>query len=244
MRTLKWILPILFLAFSLSSCIIDIDDNGPGGCVSADGPVTSAILDLGRVEGIDLGIPATVFISQGEEQMIEVEAQDDVIDQIETTVRAGIWKINYDRCVRNESSIRIYITVKELTSLTISGSGEIISQTDLVVDDLDVNIEGSGDIDLALEADDIDAEIEGSGSMRFEGKADALNINISGSGDFQCFNLESRKASVRISGSGDAELWVLEELDVDITGSGDVFYLGNPSLNVSVSGSGGIVDAN
>lgn len=244
MRTLKWILPACILAFSLSSCIIDINDDGPGGCIRADGPVTSEILDLGRIEGIDLGIPATVFISQGDEQMVEVEAQEDVIDQIETTVRAGIWNIDFDRCVRNESSIRIYLTVKELTSITISGSGEVISQTELVVDDLDVNIEGSGDIDLAIKADDIDARIEGSGSMRFDGAADALNINITGSGDFQCFKLESRKASVKISGSGDAELWVLEELDVDITGSGDVFYIGSPSLNVSVSGTGGVVDAN
>jgi autotransporter translocation and assembly factor TamB len=244
MRTFKWIIPVCFLAFGVSSCIIDIDDDSPGGCVKADGPVTSEILELSRIEGIDLGIPATVFISQGDEQMVEVEAQDDVIDQIETTVRAGIWKIEYDRCVKNESSIRIYITVKELTSIAISGSGEIISQTQLVVDDLDVSIEGSGDIDLELQADDIDANIEGSGSIRFDGIADALNINITGSGDFQCFNLEARKASVNISGSGDAELFVTEQLDVNITGSGDVFYKGGPSLNVSVSGSGGVVDAN
>jgi len=158
MRTLKWILPSCFLALSLSSCIIDIDDD-LGGCVRAEGPVSSEEFDLGRIEGIDLAIPATVFLSQGEEQRVEIEAQDDVIDQIETDVRAGIWTIEYDRCVKNESSIRIYITVKELTSVKISGSGEVISQTTLVVDDLDVGISGSGDIDLALEADDIDRAV-------------------------------------------------------------------------------------
>ena len=243
MKTLKWILPLCLLTLGLSSCIIEVNDD-PGGCVKAEGIVSSEILDLGRIDGIDLAIPATVFISQGEEQEVEIEAQDDVINQISTTVRGGIWTIEYDRCVKNESSIRIYITVKDLTSVDISGSGEILSQGTLIVDDLDVGITGSGDIDLALEADDIDAKISGSGSIRFDGTADALNINITGSGDFQCFNLEARKASIKISGSGDAEMWVTEELDVDIAGSGDVFYKGSPSLNVSVSGSGGVVDAN
>ncbi len=243
MRTLKWIFPGLVMAFSLSSCILDIDDN-LGGCIRAEGPVTSEMLELGRIEGIDLAIPATVFLTQGAEQSVEIEAQEEVIDQLETSVRGGIWDIEYDRCVKNESSIRIYITLPELTSLKISGSGEIISQNKLVVDDLEVEIPGSGDIDLVLEADDIEARISGSGSIRFEGIADALDINIPGSGDLKCYNLEARKASVKISGSGDAELWVTEDLDVDISGSGDVFYKGSPSLNVSVSGSGGVVDAN
>ncbi len=243
MRTLKWILPVMLLSLGLSSCIIEVNDDN-GGCVRAEGPVSSEILDLGRIDGIDLAIPATVFISQGEDQEVEIEAQDDVINQIKTTVRGGIWTIEFDRCVRNESSIRIYLTVKELTSVKISGSGEIVSQGSLIVDDLDVGISGSGDIDLSLEADDIDAKVSGSGSMRFDGTADALDISISGSGDFQCFNLETRKATVKISGSGDAEMWVTQELDVNIAGSGDVFYKGNPSLNVSVSGSGGVVDAN
>ncbi len=243
MRTLKSIFPGLLLAFSLSSCILDIGDN-LGNCVRADGPVRSEILELGRIEGIDLAIPATVFLTQGPEQIVEIEAQEEVIDQLETAVRGGIWEIEYDRCVSNESSIRIYITIPEITSLQISGSGEIISQNELLVDDLDIGIKGSGDVDLALVADDIDANISGSGSMRFEGSADALNINIAGSGDFKCYNLEARKVRVKISGSGDAELWVTEELDVDISGSGDVFYKGSPSLNVSISGSGGVVDAN
>ncbi|MEL7120257.1 MAG: head GIN domain-containing protein [Bacteroidota bacterium] len=242
-KTLNWLLPIIFIMFFLSSCIFDIDDDF-GGCIRADGPIRTAEFNLNDFDGIDLAIDAEVYIRQGEFQTVEVQAQDEALDQLETRVRSGIWRIEYDRCIRREDRVRIFITVPEITYLKISGSGKIVSENVLVTDDLVISIEGSGDIDLALDSDDIEANISGSGAIALEGIADVMDCNVSGSGDFRCFPLEVRRANVRISGSGDIEVYVLDQLDVRITGSGDVFYRGIPNLNISVSGSGDVVDAN
>lgn len=244
MKQLKWILPLAFLSLFLSGCIIDLDDDDNGRCINPDGPIVSEEVSLSRIEGINLSLPATVYVTQGEEQKVEIEAQDEIIDLIDKSVRGGIWDIAIDGCIRDAAKVTIYITSPEWTSLKISGEGNIISTNQLVVDDIDIDITGSGDIDVAIDADDIHSMITGSGDISLDGKADELDMTIKGSGDYKCFTLESRKASIDISGSGDAELFVTESLDVRISGSGDIFYKGSPNLSISISGSGDIVDSN
>ena len=40
-----------------------------------------------------------------------------IIDEIELDVRNGIWKIEFNRCVRDIDQLRIFITMPTLTSL-------------------------------------------------------------------------------------------------------------------------------
>lgn len=235
----------MITAFSVSGCFIDIDDdpfNGP--CVRGDGPIVTEEFDLDRIDAIDLSLPATVYLRQGDVQVVEVEGQADVLDEINRDVRSGLWKIETNRCVRNLEELRIFITVPNLTEVKISGSGKVISENTFVIDDIELRISGSGDFDMGLDADDINAVISGSGNMKLDGIADNLRFQCSGSGDLQAFNLDARKGTIEITGSGDAEVSVAEALNVRISGSGDVFYRGRPSLNVSITGSGKVIDAN
>jgi len=247
MKSLKWIyLLSIASAFTLSGCFIDIDEDGFGDstCLRGSGPVISEELTLNRIDAIDLKLPGTVYLRQGEEQKVVVEAQANIIDYLERTVKGGQWDIEVDRCVRDMEEVRIFITVPELVGITISGAGKVITENEIVGDDIDVGIPGSGSISLVCDADDLNVEITGSGSLSLEGLADEIRYRVSGSGDLKAFKLRARKGEVNISGSGDVEVFVTEELNVFITGSGDVLYQGNPSLNVSISGSGEVIDAN
>ncbi|MFN7116575.1 MAG: head GIN domain-containing protein [Saprospiraceae bacterium] len=248
MKTIKHILIALFSASLLiftPGCLFDFDDDEDFfGCVNGDGSIVSEEINLRDFDGIDLRISADVYVRQGAEQRVVIEGQRNIIDEIERDVDNGIWEIETDRCIRSYDDLRIYITVPDVTLLRVSGSGDIVSENTLVVDDIELSISGSGTIDAALDADDINAKISGSGDILLEGEADQLVLTISGSGDFRAFNLPLRSANVTISGSGDVDVRVEDELDVRISGSGDVNYKGNPRVDARVSGSGRVVNAN
>lgn len=247
MKTIKFLFALLLTGSTLfTGCFVDInDDDSLFGCMDADGPVTTVELDLEEVTGIALAMEARVELTQGPEQTIIVEGKSDIFDELDLDVNnQGVWTIRTVDCVRDVDNLIFYVTVPDLRDVTVSGSGEVYSTNTFVIEDIDLHISGSGEIDLALDADDIDAHISGSGKTKLEGTADELNINISGSGDLRAFDLFTRKVDVRISGSGDAEVRASERLDVRISGSGDVFYKGNPLLEVSISGSGEVIDAN
>ena len=245
MSKLKWILFALAAVMVMPSCFIDIDDDDSFfGCVNGEGPIVSENLDLPSFTGVELSISGTVFIKQGPDQEVVIEGQQNIIDEIELDVRNGIWEIETRGCVRNLDELNVFITIPDIRFLKISGSGRIISENVLIVNDIEMHISGSGDMDIGLEADDIESKISGSGTIFMEGLADELDLMISGSGDYRAFDLESRIAFIEIRGSGSAEVTVTEELNVKISGSGDVLYKGNPSLNVEITGSGQVIDAN
>ncbi len=249
MNTIKKILILCISASALifsPGCFIDFDDDDDFfGCVKADGAIVNEVINMASFDAIDLKIAGKVYIRQGNEQRVEIEAPRRLIDEMEFDVRNGEWEIETDRCVRYDSrDLKIFITLPNFTSVAISGSGDIISENTLVIGDLNLRISGSGNIDLAVDADDINTLISGSGDVFLEGSADVLDLIISGSGDFRGFNLLANAAKILISGSGDVEVNVDDTLDVRITGSGDVRYKGTPAINTQISGSGKVINAN
>ncbi len=244
-RKLSWLMLAIAGIFTINGCFIDVDDDdGFFNCVDGSGPVVTETINVPNFTGISLEISATVLISQGPVQEVVVEGKGNIIDELELDVNNGVWEIDTDRCVRDIGDLKIFITVPDLSVLKISGSGDIISENTFVIGDIEMNISGSGTMDVEMEADDIDAAISGSGELFLSGSADELKCRISGSGDLRAFNMQCRIAELNISGSGDAEVRVSDNLDVRISGSGDVFYKGNPTLNVQISGSGSVVDSN
>lgn len=249
MFNFKSVLLILFGGLTLMApgCFIDLDfddDDDVFGCERGRGGTVVERLDLDAFHSIVLANDADVFLRQGPIQEVEVEAQSNIIDLLETRVRNGEWVIGYEDCVRDHDRVRIYITLPDIRELTLSGSGDIYGENIFYLGDVSVRITGSGDVDLEMEADDLDLLISGSGDLALSGLCDGQRTTISGSGDLQAFNLDSRTANIRISGSGDAEVFVTQFLDVLITGSGNVYYKGDPDIDVTITGSGRLIDTN
>lgn len=233
---------LLGLCLLTNGCFLEDEDWL--GCVDGDGPIISESLDVDDFDGIQLEMEAEVFITQGPDFEVSVEGKENIIDEIDTDVRSGIWRIEADQCVRDVDELRIFITMPVIRSLSISGSGSIRGENFFEVDDIDLAISGSGYLDLGLKADDIEVRISGSGDLELEGEADELDARISGSGDINAFRMTVNEAEVQISGSGDTEITVTDILRGRISGSGDILYKGKPAIDVAVSGSGVVRDAN
>lgn len=207
--------------------------------VNGEGPNNSQELNIDDFTGIHLAISAEVRIRQGSPQSVSIDAQQNIIDLIETDVNDGIWKIKTSENIRNHKPIQIDITVSELAYAKISGSGNIIGETAFTnADDFATGISGSGDIRLEVQADEISASISGSGDIELSGSADELTIGVSGAGDIDAEDLVAQDVEVRVSGSGDCRVHAASELDVRVSGSGDVKYKGSPRVTSRVSGSG------
>lgn len=239
------ILALLFGVFTLGGCFIDInDDGGIFNCVDGDGPWETRTLDIETFKSVKLSMSLDVYITQGDEFSVEVEGKADIIDELELDVHGNTWEIETDRCVRDIGNMKVYITMPDIESLSIPGSGDIFGENEFVVDDIELRISGSGDMDLVLDAENVDATIPGSGEIWLEGSSQILDLHISGSGDFNGFNFICNDVEVRISGSGDARVHAIDNLYANISGSGDVYYKGDPDIDYNISGSGDIIESN
>lgn len=212
--------------------------------ITGTGNEVTKTIDLPTITGIGLGINADVFIKQGAKQEITIKAQENIIENIMKEVKNGDWRIEFDKKVRKHDGIEIHITLSELKSLAVGGSGEITGEGKFKnVNELDLSIGGSGEIEIDVEAKKISCSLGGSGEMELAGSCSDLRISLSGSGEIKAYDLKATRCTVNVAGSGEVKINVSEELDVSLAGSGDVSYKGSPKVNSSIVGSGDVEKA-
>lgn len=259
---------VLVMALSTLGCVCGGIDFGAvrlGGVktVRGSGKVETEKRQVSDFTGVELATMGNLSIEVGEREELIIEAEDNLLEYIETEVRGGTLEIGTRDHItlRNKRSLHYYLTVKELDEILICGSGDV-EAPDLEAERFSVTICGSGDLEMGdLEADTLKVKISGSGDMGMEDLyADALEVDITGSGDldiaggdikgqditisgsgeYRAKRLESAEAEVRITGSGSATIRVSDYLNTRISGSGDVRYVGSPSVDQTVTGSGDV----
>ncbi|MBO5679215.1 MAG: DUF2807 domain-containing protein, partial [Bacteroidaceae bacterium] len=76
----------------------------------------------------------------------------------------------------------------------------------------------------------VSVNINGSGDVQLAGKAREAHYDINGSGDIDCDQLHCLHVNAAINGSGDIECYASESINANINGSGDVDCIGQPKI--------------
>jgi len=199
---------------------------------------------VGDFTGIHQSTSADVFITSGNENTIEVKADQHVIDKLTTKVENGILLIGTEGNFRNVRTLEVYITMKRLDYIKNSGSGDISCRGNMPGNDVKISINGSGDMEADLEAKNMEISISGSGDVELSGVRGNFSLSVSGSGDVEAEALQLENCKVSIQGSGDVRLkGATSHLLVKQNGSGDLNTYGLKAVDVEVnnSGSGDVV---
>jgi hypothetical protein len=201
--------------------------------------------DVKGFDRISYGISGSLKVSIGPEFKVVLEGDKDDIREVITEVSDGRLRIRMSnwRFSFNEK-VNVWVTLPELTGLSVSGSGNAEVLDPLRnLDDLNLNVSGSGKLKTAeVVTGELDCSISGSGDIFMaSGNADHGDISISGSGSYSGPDFEIDDLEVRVSGSGSCLCRAGNSIRAGISGSGNVTYNGNPEkIDARVSGSGHI----
>jgi hypothetical protein len=199
---------------------------------------------IGSFKGIAAGGALKVKVTMGNKETIRLEGNADAIAELTTVVIDGVLTIkpktkwsDWSRKFKRPD-VTAYITAKKLTSLTMSGSGNMevingINSTDLVA-----TLSGSGSIKAIANVKNFTGVLSGSGNLNLTGKASESNLTLSGSGEFNGKGFSVNDLSVQISGSANVYIAASERIDAVISGSGNVYYSGNARISKTTIGSG------
>jgi hypothetical protein len=261
----KLIIASLAVLFFLSSCDDGFGLFGNSNRIEGKGDVIKQDRDAKDFKGINLSTSANVFVKQGTAYKVTVESQKNILDLVETVVENGIlniqfktgsWNLRFDK-------LNVYIETPSVSSLEISGSGDMTVESAFNSDDfsidisgagnikipngvtakkLKVSIGGSGDINMnATTATELTADLNGSGSLDIIGTGEKADLKVTGSGDINAKGFTTKATEADATGSGSISCHASEKLDAHVTGSGDIKYSGNPpSVESSATGSGEI----
>ena len=234
---LGWASPSMLTFFNDGDSFIGPGERGSGNVITE----TRDVSDFDRIE---ISYPATVFVSQGSNESLKIEAEDNLMPNLKTQVSNGRLEVFYRRegnkHVNPTKTVKITIVVKDLSDVDFSSAGELVVQK-LETNSLDVSLSGAGNVELEdIQVSALSMSLSGAGSASASGVADDLQLSISGFGDFKGGDLHNKDARVEISGAGSATVWVDDELDAQVSGAGSVSYYGSPTVTRQISGVGGV----
>ena len=209
---------------------------------------TRVTQDVSTFSRISFAVSGKALVKQGSTQKVELEGDKEALEKIEVEVEGNRLVIRskekwYNWNWGNDDKITAYITVKEIEGLSVSGSGDMVVQGKIKTGNLDLNVSGSGSLNLEADAGDTDANVSGSGDMELKGSFASFSSDISGSGEIEINGAIAGEAEFDISGSGKAEAsGTSQSVDVDVTGSGRVLAanLETGKCRVRISGSGNV----
>lgn len=225
---------------------------------------TKEVRNVTTFSKISFRVPGKLVLRQGVPQKVELEGSKEALSKIETEVKGDKLVIgnedNWNWSWGDSERIMVYITVKDITAISVSGSGDLITEGKITASQLDLNVSGSGSLQTDVTVSgELEADVSGSGRIDVKGSCKSIESDISGSGKVIAALSISDLADIGISGSGKFEgsgsakeiktnisgsgkvyaaNLVVDKCDVRISGSGDVEINVKSELDANISGSG------
>lgn len=212
--------------------------------ISGDGNVVKEERKISSFDEIQISSAFEVYLKQGNEETLVLEADQNLMEHIKTEVVAGKLKIYIKKTIRRYDELNVYLTFKEIESIDISGAVEIEGQNSMKFDELEIEASGASEIELDLTANSLKMDISGASETELTGKAEEVKIECSGASDFDAPDLEVEHMSIDASGASNAKVYVNKTLNIDASGASTVKYKGNPTIESDISGAGTLRNIN
>ena len=198
------------------------DQNSPE--IQGSENIISEVREVGAFESIHISSVINATIVTGA-QDLSISANDNIIDLVITEVRDQILYIDLEEGNYGEISITAHITTPEFYELTTVGINSIqVNQFD-GLDQVELNIEGVGNIEIS-------------------GSANEVLVNSSGASNLEGFDFTVTNCEINLTGIGNVQITATEELSGALSGVGNILYKGTPKIDVDVTGVGNVVNSN
>ncbi|WP_185781071.1 head GIN domain-containing protein [Croceivirga lutea] len=237
MTTLARIAVAIIMSLFASSCMFDVNfgsgKQGNGQVTEETRTVTEDFTEVYASEGLD------VFVTQDDEFKIVVEADENVIDLIETDINNGRLKIhtteNIGRATKN-----VYVSLPRVTALESSSGADLLGQNVISAERLHIEASSGSDIEAEVSAEEINANCSSGADIKLSGKTDSFYADASSGSDIRARGLEARTCDANASSGADIDVNVIESLIADASSGADISYSGDPSVQKSKSVSGSV----
>lgn len=217
--------------------------------LKADRSFVKRVVKVGYFCKIESYTSADIKFVQGKTSSVRIEGTKSLVDNLDVKQKGETLVITTKvRGIRfvGQSRLTVYVSSPDITSVYLKGSGYFVAQSNIDTDALDVELSGSGDVDLRnVLCDNISLRLRGSGDVKAQTiDCAAANLELSGSGDLDVKMLKARKAVAALRGSGDldATLSGVPDVQASLFGSGDLDlnFINCGNADIDLRGSGDI----
>ena len=202
------------------AALVAVARDGDGGTVHGSGVEVTDQRQVAPFAAVELAGANTVTVRVGDAQSVAVSGDDNLVDQVTTSVRDDLLVIDDHGTFDTEAPMNVTVVVPSLDRLSLSGMGT-------------VTVAG-------VSGPELTAELSGTGTLEVSGSVERLTATQSGLGTLDLDGLAARDATVRLEGTGDVRVQATSTLDATLTGAGSILYTGSPAVTTHNTGVGSV----
>lgn len=233
------ILSLFIAVISLQSCNgISPGKIGNGTVIKEERPVSESFSAIKSSAGID------VFLTQGNENAIVVETDENLQPYVETTVENNVLKIHPTTPIRRSKVLKVHVTFINLEQISASSASSIRSVSEIKSRNLTVQASSGADIMLEVFSEDINVNSSSGSDIRLSGKTISLTANSSSGSSIKAQELQAIRCVAKASSGSDIYLDIKEELNATASSGADIRFSGNPTVSSKQSSGGSVKNRN
>ena len=194
--------------------------------------VTKQTRDIESFTGLDIGGAFNVYLTQQENTSLIVEADENLMERISTTVRGGTLHIKSND-IKNATKLNIYLSTATITDLDVSGAANLKSENTISGELLTIRASGAAKIVLELDVSDLTTKSSGAAYIKLSGKANNHEIEASGASDIKAAGLNTINSVADASGAANITLNASDQVNSETSGAGSIQILGNPKITTT-----------
>ncbi|MEJ2006534.1 MAG: DUF2807 domain-containing protein, partial [Cyclobacteriaceae bacterium] len=159
--------------------------------------------DVGSFSEIKVGEAIDLYLIQGSQEKLRIEADRGDVDDVETKVSGGTLKIGM-RPGNYRHTVKVYVTYRKIEGLTATSASNVYTEGKLRSEKLYISVSSAASAELEVEAEMLSISASSSGDVEISGSAEVADIHVSSAGDVDAYDLVVNEVSVKASSAGDA----------------------------------------
>ncbi|KAA3620510.1 MAG: DUF2807 domain-containing protein [Flavobacterium sp.] len=224
MKTLNLIFAFITVV-TLSSCNFDITL----GQVDGNGNVVTEVRSVADFTKVKGAAGMDVYLTEGTENKVTVEADENLLELIETEVEGGKLRIRAIQNIGRAKAKKVHVTYVNLSSIEASSGADVIGNSVIKSETLNLDSSSGADLELEILSSEVFAETSSGSDMKLSGKATTLRAKASSGSDLDARELLVATCNADASSGADIQVNVKDQLTAEASSGGDVHYYGDPA---------------
>ena len=238
MTTLTKIIVTTMMALLLASCQFNFNPGveGNGNVLTQNRELNTSFSSIKASDGLD------IYLTQGNEEKVSVQADENLHDLINIEVEGGELKVYSKENIGHASAKKVIVTYKSINKIT-STSGSDIHVTNVIsAQNLELRSSSGSNMELKVNTNTISCKSSSGSGIELSGKAEKLYAEASSGSEIDAPNLNTVNGQAKASSGASITINVSKELTAKATSGGNVNYLGSPEKVYKNDSMAGIIN--
>lgn len=234
MRKIAFVLSLAVLAVASTSC----------KKIKGSNTITTEVRAVSNFTQVEVEDAFEVYVTYSPTQeLVEVEAPDNLHEFIEANVVAGKLKLHFkhNKRISTKTPVKVHITTTQLDHFDLSGASSVVLNNQLVASNFELDMSGASNFEGEVNVTHGDIELSGASTAKVNGTAMNAFVDLSGASTLRKYEFEIETLDVKLSGASTAFLTILNSMSVELSGASTLNYKGDPVITqINTSGASNI----